>query len=89
MAFFTDEDYARIISAITAKAGVIGRCELCGQQSHTLVDGIVTLPLIGEHANTIAPSVALVCNHCGKTTLINIVMLGLRDLAIKYGALSA
>lgn len=59
-------------------------CMLCGENDWTLADGYTRLELsefggpavIGQRA---VPCVAMVCNNCGNTVLLNLKILGLKD----------
>ena len=63
----------------------IQACPLCGTNTWTLADGFVALPVqegfsAFEVGGPALPCVALVCNNCGNTYLINVLNIGLRHL---------
>jgi hypothetical protein len=64
------------------------RCPFCQTNNFTLSDGQVQL-VVSEMGSTqyivvgqlkTLPSIALVCQHCGNTLLLNMIVLGLGDL---------
>jgi hypothetical protein len=61
------------------------QCWYCGDSRWTLGDGFVTLVLsygsspFQPSGNTL-PSLALICQTCGNTVLLNLLVLGLGDL---------
>ncbi|HEX9496407.1 MAG TPA: hypothetical protein VGA38_11680 [Candidatus Limnocylindria bacterium] len=91
----TDEQWERINSAIREKVK-IKPCPLCGStEERVLINGIVPIPVqlslavkdpdgapvIGlGRAERNLPSVALICQTCGDTSLLNAYALGLSDL---------
>lgn len=87
---FTPQDKERIIAAIKEKAPQFGRCVICGQANWSLQDGFVTPTLQSNLKSvtlggTVLPSIALTCSNCGNTHLLNVIVLGLRDLLDKAG----
>ncbi len=76
----------RIIRAITARVPRMPLCAVCGRQQWTLASGVVTIQLQEDPGAYVLggpamPCAALVCQHCGNTLLLNLVVLGLGDLA--------
>jgi len=83
---FTEDQRRRITEALKART-VATACPVCLQHSpRTLVDGFVFLsltPVSGQIPIAGAaslPCVALVCQNCGNTDLLNALVLGLSDL---------
>jgi len=78
----------RILGAITQRAPAIQICPVCHVGRWTLLEGLIKLPIITEpkqFPNVVlggasVPLVALTCNHCGNTLLMNLMVLGLGDL---------
>ena len=80
----------QISQAVNERAGSLRACTVCGHTSWTIADAVVTLagqaPLgtinVGPFrpADRLLPSVALVCDNCGKTHLLNLLVLGLGHL---------
>jgi hypothetical protein len=71
-------------------------CWVCGTHSFTLGEGWFRLDLSDLHSRDIKigggpslPSIALVCQQCGNTLLLNMVVLGLQDLLEPIERLSA
>ena len=81
--YFSEETRREILSTLHERIK-IPACPLCGTNTWTLADGFVALPLQEGFSATFAvgvlPCVALVCNHCGNTYLINVLNIGLRHL---------
>lgn len=84
----TPEDSARILQAIQERVPNVAPCAVCGTRNFTLGEGFVRLDLSELHSSAIRiggpalPSVALVCQNCGNTILLNLIVLGLTDLAV-------
>jgi len=81
---FTPQAKEEIWAAIRKRKQNI-ECSVCHNQDHwTMADGFVGLPLLSNFwSDTRAsslPSVALVCDKCGNTLLLNLMVLGLRHL---------
>ena len=78
----------RIIAAVKSRLGVITRCPACDHKGWTLAGGLVFLSM-SDSSDTLMvgdnslPSVAMTCNHCGNTLLLNLRVLGLADLWTK------
>jgi hypothetical protein len=78
----------RILLAIQARAPAMSGCPVCRVGRWTLIDGIVKLPVITDPkqfpnvvlGGATLPTVALVCNNCGNTIFMNLMVLGLTDL---------
>jgi hypothetical protein len=75
----------QIIDAIKQRFPQMPRCSFCSNNNWTLADGYITLTLQEDLSSyniggPSLPSVALICNHCGKTELMNLLMLGLSHL---------
>lgn len=82
---FSQFEQKQIIDAIKQRFPQMPRCSLCANNNWTLADGYVSLTLQDDLSSWSVggpslPSVALICNHCGKTELMNLLMLGLTDL---------
>ena len=86
---FAPEVRTRVLAAIRAKLPIIGACPLCHTAAWTVADGFFVFPqmdtldaglIIGGPA---LPNVAIVCQTCGNTQFLNVVVLGLADLAPK------
>ena len=63
-------------------------CQLCHTSAWTLADGLVSVGLQEDFSafqvgGPALPCVALVCNNCGNTCLINLMTIGLRHLTEK------
>jgi hypothetical protein len=86
---FSPDVFQRIITAVAAKnvrtPGIVPDCSFCGHPRWTVGDGFVTFYLTYGYSpfqpggNTL-PSLALICQNCGNTVFLNILMLGLGDL---------
>ena len=81
---FTEETRNEILNTLHKRIR-IPACPLCGTNAWTLADGFVALPLQGDFSaftvgGPVLPCVALVCNNCGNTYLINVLNIGLRHL---------
>lgn len=86
---FTQDQKERIVSAITQRAPTVTACPVCGNAQWTLADGLVLLPLQTPEAGIVLggpglPCAALTCTRCGNTRLLNLIVLGLRDLLEKH-----
>jgi hypothetical protein len=88
----SQEDSPRIIEAINKRASN-PTCPLCGSTDFTLTDGVVQLEVTPFHTPRMArpmprfglsystlPSATLVCQTCGNTLFINLLVLGLKDI---------
>lgn len=83
---FTVEQQDRIKAALQARAPVLNRCSLCGQNAgYNLPDGFAFL-VLQDNVATVnltgngVPVVPITCNNCGNTLLLNLVVLGLADM---------
>lgn len=82
------EDRQRITDAIDGR--VKGwQCRLCDQNDWTLAEGIIALGVQDKPGTVVVggrvlPCIALTCSNCGNTLLLNMVMLGLRDMVEKH-----
>jgi hypothetical protein len=81
-----EEDSARIIRAIYDRVP-LAKCSFCHAENFTLADGFVRLDLSEFRSSVIKiggvpslPTVALICQKCGNTMLLNLMILGLGDL---------
>lgn len=90
------EDSQRIIKAITERVPNMAACSVCRTRNFTLGEGLVRLDLSELHSSTIRigggpslPSVVLVCQNCGNTILLNLIVLGLQDLLEPAGPSTA
>ena len=82
--YFSEETRREILSTLHERIK-IPACPLCGTNTWTLADGFIALPLqegfsAFEVGGPALPCVALVCNNCGNTYLINLLNIGLRPL---------
>lgn len=82
---FTHDQKDRVISAVSAKAPTLGACPVCAHPEWTLADGFIFLAIQEPSGPVVLggpsmPCVALVCNNCGNTVLLNVMTLGLRDM---------
>jgi hypothetical protein len=82
---FTPAVRARILLAIQQRAPQLGTCPVCHKGPWTLVDQFVPIALSStpssiELGGQILPSIALVCQTCGNTQILNLLVLGLQDL---------
>ena len=87
---FSEEETKRVLAVIQQRVPEVARCPVCGQHDWTLADGLVRLTLQEERGVVVVggrnmPCVALICKRCGNTLLLNVIVLGLRDLAAKKG----
>jgi len=87
MSRFTEQTRNEIIATLNERIK-IPACPLCSTNKWTLADGFVALPLQPDFTawtvgGPVLPCVALVCNSCGNTYLINIMNIGLRHLVEK------
>ena len=81
----TKEAQKQISQAVNARAESLRACTVCGHTTWTIADAVVTLP--GQaHLGAVTPggrvlpSAALVCDNCGNTHLLNLLVLGLGHL---------
>lgn len=82
-----EEDSARLITAIRERVPLL-ECPICHTKEFILGEDLVPLPLAPFHAppgmvrmtGRSSPSVILICQHCGNTVLLNLVVLGLQDM---------
>lgn len=71
-----------ILAAIKEKVGK-NNCSLCGNKSFRVESGYVMLPINDELNGPVRiggpslPCIPLICDNCGNTNLLNIIMLGL------------
>ena len=84
---FTEETRNEIIAALNERIRITA-CPLCGTNGWTLAEGFAPLALQGgfygfQVGERVLPCVALVCNNCGNTHLINLLNIGLRHLVEK------
>ncbi len=89
----SQEEKERILQAVQQRVSQLGKCAICGHGQWTLADGYVVLSVQDNLAGALTgglpigargiPCVAIVCNHCGNTQLINVIALGLQDLLQK------
>ena len=75
---------SQILAAVGSRMETAS-CQLCRANSWTLADGFVSLGLQEDFASfqvggPALPCVALVCNNCGNTCLINLMTIGLQHL---------
>ena len=81
---FDAEARTAILAAIKLKRPVI-RCYVCDTEKWTLAEGFIALPLlanfyVGRRGDGNIVCIALVCDKCGNTLLINTGQLGLSHL---------
>lgn len=83
--FFTEEQRKEVIDTIRGKAPSFGPCVICGHTVWVLQDGFV-MPALQDEVGvmrlggTTLPSIAITCQHCGNTHMLNVIVLGLRHL---------
>jgi hypothetical protein len=78
-----EEITQRVLDRLTERVGEYKPCVVCGQQDWLIQDLYTVIPLTGN-PNTfqqpsygaILPSVPLICQNCGNTHLINLLVLG-------------
>jgi len=83
---FTEEVRSEIWDALNKRRRL--PCPLCETNDWTLADGFLPLALQEDFythrvGGPALPCVALVCNHCGNTHLINLLTIGLGYLVEK------
>lgn len=80
------DDLEAIRAVITSRTGEdFPGCGFCGQNELTLLNGVVNLvvsdwitpPQLALGDARVLPCVALICNVCGNTYLLNVSRLGL------------
>ena len=77
----TPQEYQEILQLITAKAGPVGDCAVCGRAGTVslaahLVTPIATAPQGGIHLQAANyPQAMIMCNNCGNTRYFNYVLL--------------
>lgn len=80
---FTAETREKILAAFRRRVPAL-RCPVCQHNAFTAAEGFVSPPVYRnfwlDQRATGLPSLALVCDNCGNTLLINIGALGLADL---------
>lgn len=80
-----DKVMPRIVAALKAKTGDRQfPCFLCGREHWTIQAGYLVLPLSEAPQRTVMagpclPCVALMCQHCGQTVLLNLKLLGFKE----------
>ncbi len=75
----------QISQAVNAHADSMRACAVCGHKAWTLADGMLTLPVrdsldVLNSGDRVLPSAAIVCDNCGNTHLLNLLVLGLGHL---------
>lgn len=81
---FDTEARAEILAAIKQKRGVI-KCYVCDTEKWTLGEGFIALPLLenfylNKRGKGNLVGIALICEKCGNTLLMNIGQLDLSHL---------
>src|ERR1700687_3606724 len=81
---FDAEARAQILAAIKERRPVI-RCYVCETEKWTLAEGWISLPLLSnfymnQRGKGSLVGVALICDRCGNTLLMNLGQLGLSHL---------
>lgn len=81
-----EEQRQRVADALEERLGGFdSRCPLCGNDVFIIADGVARVPLYNIHrdgkrmARSLAQA-ALICERCGNTFYINLLVLGLDDL---------
>ena len=93
---FTDEQIRAITTAISRQAGPIGPCPVCGHHEWALNSaGLVYISIQPVQAPSESEpfptstllfggpqlaNVALICQHCGNTQLLNVFRLGVGSI---------
>ncbi len=82
---FTEQQRDEIIAAFREKAPAFKACPVCGKKAFSLQDGMIPLtvqkePGVMSIGGPSLPCVGLICDNCGNTVLINLMILGLRHL---------
>src|SRR3972149_4626219 len=83
---FTPKEQQRILSVIRSRVPALHGCAVCGHPNWTLADGIVAFaiqetPGVFTIGGRTLPCVAIICNNCGNTHFLNVLVLGIGDLA--------
>lgn len=79
------EQKNKILDRIKERTRTVRSCVVCGNNKWELSDGFTFLT-IQENLSTLnlggrgQPCVAVTCNNCGNTNLLNLMVLGLGDL---------
>jgi hypothetical protein len=84
---WTKEVEQRVLNAIAAKMPNlhVGACSICGTTNWVLANSYIMISVQDELSSFAIggpslPSVAIICQNCGNTHLMNLRMLGLDDL---------
>lgn len=86
---FSPEEREHVLTALNQRISPNSRCEVCSHYTWTLADGFVFFVLHDAQYQTkpsapVLPSVAVVCDTCGNTKFLNVIMLGLSNLVQKH-----
>jgi hypothetical protein len=86
---FSPKVREQIIGALLEKLPErkLGACSVCSVTRWELLDAFAPISLSGEPqlvnlGGQILPSIALICNNCGNTHLLNLNVLGLNHLLV-------
>jgi translation initiation factor 2 beta subunit (eIF-2beta)/eIF-5 len=73
----------RILNRLTERVGEYKPCAVCGKHDWLLQDKFANIPLVSDPSGNrlpqyapMMPNVALVCQNCGNTHFINLLVLG-------------
>jgi predicted nucleic-acid-binding Zn-ribbon protein len=77
------EQKDKILDRIKERTQTIRKCVVCGNNTWELSDGFFSMQENLSKLNLGGrgqPCVAVTCNNCGNTNLLNLMVLGLGDL---------
>lgn len=85
---FTKEELERIMAALKEKVPKPENCPICGNEDWNVGDNLVAVVLQEDAkqlklTGSILPCIPVTCSNCGNTHLLNLIILGLRDLVVK------
>jgi hypothetical protein len=83
--YFSEKDRENILAALKNKAASYAKCPSCGESDWGLSDGyfFFTMQKLKEPAISKRPGlpcIAVLCNHCGNTQFLNMLILGLGEM---------
>jgi hypothetical protein len=91
---FDPQTFQLILARITERLQALGRgpapvCPICGTSNWTVADGIATTQLTYGSSPFVPPanqisSLVIICQQCGNTIFLNLLVLGLGELVGLY-----
>lgn len=90
--YLKPEVMERILGAMRERVPNWQPCAVCAQSNWQVIDGLVRIAVADDLTGPAGlgpramPLVAVMCNICGNTVLLNLMILGLADLVSELGA---